>query len=188
MGVRFIRALMMFATTKNLAVSLTFEVMFRQELAQVSLFKDVSSADLDTLAPLFEAVCLQPGQMIFEQGRMADFLFILLEGEVVINYKPYDGPQLTVAHITPGGVFGWSAVLGRQVYTSYAQAATAGTAIRVKGEALRSVCEKHPKTGVVILERLANVIAERLQSTHDQIYTMLTRSMDLHVGSQEKQR
>ncbi|HEX7395462.1 MAG TPA: cyclic nucleotide-binding domain-containing protein [Anaerolineaceae bacterium] len=157
--------------------------MFRQELAQVSLFKDLCPEDLDFVAPLLEPVDLAQNEVIFEQGRIAEHLYILLEGEVVVNFKPYDGPQLTVAHIHSGGVFGWSAILGRQVYTSIALAAVDSVAIRMRGEELRSLCEEKPQTGLAILERLAGVIAERLNSTHAQIFTMLTESMDLTVSS-----
>ena len=157
--------------------------MFRQELAQVSLFKDLCPEDLDFVAPLLEPVDLAQNEVIFEQGRIAEHLYILLEGEVVVNFKPYDGPQLTVAHIHSGGVFGWSAILGRQVYTSIALAAVDSVAIRMRGEELRSLCEEKPQTGLAILERLAGVIAERLNSTHAQIFTMLTESMDLKVSS-----
>lgn len=159
--------------------------MFRRELAQVDIFKGLEATDLDRLAPLFTLICLHPGQMIFEQGNPAEFLYILLEGKVVVNYKPYDGPLLTVAQIAPGGIFGWSAVLGRQIYNSTAAAADQATAIRIKGEELRETCERHPTTGIVILERLANAIAERLQTTRAQIYTMLSQSIDLSGGQQE---
>ena len=135
------------------------------------------------MASLLEPVNLAQNEVIFEQGRIAEHLYILLEGEVVVNFKPYDGPQLTVAHIHSGGVFGWSAILGRQVYTSIALAAVDSVAIRMRGEELRSLCEEKPQTGLAILERLAGVIAERLNSTHAQIFTMLTESMDLTVSS-----
>jgi len=160
--------------------------MFRREFAQISLFNDLDRADLDLLAPLFDPICVNEGQVIFEQGRSADFLFVLLEGEVVVNFKPYDGPALTVAHIHPGGVFGWSAILGRQVYTSIAVAAVNSSTIRIRGDELRSLCERKPQTGVAVLERLAGAIAERLNSTHAQIFTMLTESMDLKVNAHRR--
>lgn len=156
--------------------------MFRQEIAHISLFKDLSVAEIDKLAPLFDLVCFKQGQVVFEQGRIADFLYILLEGEVVVNFKPYDGPMLTLGHILPGGVFGWSAILGRQAYTSVAVAAVDSSILRVRGEELRVLCEKYPQTGVDILEGLADGIAERLNSTHAQIFTMLARSMDLKAA------
>ena len=162
--------------------------MFRRELAQISLFNDLEQADLDLLAPLFDPICMNVGQVVFEQGRSADYLFVLLEGEVVVNFKPYDGPPLTVAHIHPGGVFGWSAILGRQVYTSIAVAAADSTAIRIRGDELRCLCERKPQTGVAVLERLAGAIAARLNSTHAQIFTMLSESMDLSLKATSQRR
>ncbi len=157
--------------------------MFRQEIASIPLFKDLSVKDIDTMAPIFDAVCLNQDQVIFEQGMIADYLYILLDGEVVVNFKPYDGPQLMVARIPPGGVFGWSSILGRQIYTSNARATIPSSAIRVRGDELRYLCERNPKTGLAILEKLAGVIAERLNSTYDQIFTMLTQSMELGDGN-----
>ncbi len=156
--------------------------MFRQEIARIPLFKDLSIADIDMMAPLFDAVCLEQGQVVFEEGMVADYFYVVLDGEVVVNYKPYDGPQLMVARISSGGVFGWSSILGRQVYTSDAVAAVPSTAIRIRGEELRSLCEKNPQTGQIILEKLAAAIAERLDSTREQIFTMLTNSMELGNG------
>lgn len=153
--------------------------MFRQGLAQKSLFKDLSPVDMDILEPLFEPVCLPQNQVIFELGKIAEYLYILLEGEVVVNFKPYDGPELTLGRIHPGGVFGWSAILGRQFYTSIALAAVESSAIRIRGAELRELCEKRPQTGLAILGKLADGIAERLNSTHNQIFTMLVKSMDL---------
>ncbi len=153
--------------------------MFRQEIIRLSLFKDLSSGDIDKMAPLFETVCLNQNQVIFEYGMVADYLYILLDGEVVVNFKPYDGPQLIVSRINSGGVFGWSSILGRQVYTSEAVAVVNSTAIRIGGDELRWLCERHPQTGLVILEKLAGVIAEPLNSTHDQIFALLTQSMEL---------
>jgi CRP-like cAMP-binding protein len=107
---------------------------------------------------------------------------------VVVNYKPYDGPELTVGHIRSGGVFGWSAILGRQVYTSVALAIVDSTAIRIRGADLRDVCERKPQTGLAVLEKLAAGIAERLNSTRNQIFTMLVESMDLAVGRPEENK
>ena len=162
--------------------------MFRQELAQVSIFKDLCPTDLDYVAPFFKPVCLSQNEVVFEQGRIADHLYILLEGEVVVNFKPYDGPELTVGRIRPGGVFGWSAILGRQVYTSIALAAVDSRGIRIRGVELRDLCERKPHTGLAILEKLAAGIAERLNSTHNQIFTMLVESMDLAVRETEEKK
>ena len=55
-------------------------------------------------------------------------------------------------------------------------------AISISGEELRRLCTSHPQTGVVILERLAEVIAERLNSTHAKVVGMLRQGIDQRAG------
>jgi hypothetical protein len=42
---------------------------------------------------------------------------------------------------------------------------------------LRRLCETHPETGVVLLERLAEVIAERLRNTHQCVVDLLRQGV-----------
>jgi CRP/FNR family cyclic AMP-dependent transcriptional regulator len=137
------------------------------------LFTGFSDTQLSALAELFEGEHLQSGQIIFAQDDPADRLYVLLSGRVAIRFKPHDGETLTVTEIGQSGVFGWSAALGRRSYTSSAVCLEAGDALGLRGADLRHLCETQPETGVVILERLAEVIAERLRSTHDQVVELL---------------
>lgn len=153
--------------------------MLRKEFTELSIFSGLNPEQLDQLATLIELYHFSRGDVIFGQGQATDYLYILLNGEVEIRYKPYDGPILSVARIYVGGVFGWSAVVGHDSYTSMAVASQDGEAYRMSGQALKVFCASNPETGVIILEHLAAVIAERLQSTHSQILTILGQSMDV---------
>jgi CRP/FNR family transcriptional regulator, cyclic AMP receptor protein len=157
--------------------------MLKQELVHFPLFQGLSEDQLRLLEPLLEYCSFPVGTTIFDQGAPADCLFFLLVGTVEVIYKPYDGPALPVARITSGGVFGWSAALGRDVYTSAALTAETVEAYRVNGQKLHSLCERYPETGVVILERLASIIADRLSSTHDQILAVLQSGIDCGENS-----
>jgi CRP/FNR family transcriptional regulator, cyclic AMP receptor protein len=154
--------------------------MLKQESTHLSIFEGFGQAELALINPLLEAVSFKKEEIIFEQGQLAVYLFILLRGEVVVRFKPYDGPSLDVTHIFAGGVFGWSAALQRGSYTSSAIALEDGLAARIRGDKLRHLCETHPDIGVIVLERLASVIAERLRSTHAKVLSMLTEGMDLN--------
>ncbi|NLG98277.1 MAG: Crp/Fnr family transcriptional regulator [Chloroflexi bacterium] len=118
-------------------------------------------------------------EVIFEQGQPASHLYILLSGNVIVRYKPYDGPPLTVANIEPGGVFGWSAALGRETYTSSAVTVQESVAVRVRGSNLQVIRAQYPETGKILMDRLAGVITERLHSSHTQVLEILTRGFDV---------
>lgn len=154
--------------------------MLKQDFSDLSIFQGLDQGELRLIDPLIELCAFEKDVKIFDQGQMATFLFILLKGEVLVRFKPYDGPELTVARILPGGVFGWSAAMGHSSYTSGAIATADSEVARIRGDRLHQLCQDHPEIGVVILERLAGVIAERLRSTYNQILTILTTGMDLN--------
>jgi len=152
--------------------------MFKHEFGQLSIFKDLDSHQLGLLDSMLEICSFSPQQVIFQQGQRTEFLYILLRGRVEVRFKPYDGPSLTVARIEPGGVFGWSTALNRESYTSSAHAIEKCEAYRISGTQLQKFCAREPATGKILLERLAGVIAERLNDTHTQILTILTQGLD----------
>lgn len=137
------------------------------------LFQGLDQKILDLIVPSFAYETFSEDQVIFEQNGRAEKLYILAEGKVEIRFKPHDGEVLTVTEIEEGGVFGWSAALGRETYTSCAISVMESAAFSVLGAELRRLCEENPDTGVVILERLAEVIAQRLQKTHAHVVEML---------------
>ena len=153
--------------------------MFRQDFAQLSIFSGLNDEQISQLSPYMVECHFKRNQVIFEQGQRADHLYILLAGEVTVNYKPYDGPALTVARIEPGGVFGWSAALGRDIYTSGAVAVQDSLAYRMRGNNLAVLCDQHHDTGMILLDRLAGVIAERLRGSHTQVLGILSQGIDV---------
>ena len=135
---------------------------------QLPISYDLSPAQRNLLEPLLSICDCAADEVIFEQGAAVEYLFILINGEVAIRFKPDDGEALTVARINKGGVFGWSAAFGRHKYTSGAACVTKTRLLRMRGEDLRKLRQNHPETGILVLERLAAVVVERMQSSHAQ--------------------
>lgn len=160
--------------------------MFSQDYARLSIFTGLDGEQISQLSQFIDECQFPKDYVIFEQGQPANRLYILLSGEVFIRYKPYDGPPLLVARIEPGGVFGWSAALRRDIYTSGAEAVQESVAYCIRGENLNTLCAEYPQTGKIFLERLASVIVERLSSTHTQVLGILTQVMDEENDSEKR--
>lgn len=144
---------------------------------QLPFFDGLTPDQLELLRPLFVPCDCYSGTVLFEQGDSAENLFIVVVGEVTIQHKPHDAPPITLTRVHPGGVVGWSAALGNREYTSGAICSRYSQMLRVRGEDLRNLCEQYPDTGILILERLATVIAERLRNTHDHVMTLLKQGL-----------
>jgi CRP-like cAMP-binding protein len=148
------------------------------ELLRYPLFRDLSSADLKILAPLLFLRSYPAGAIVIEQGEPADCLYLLTEGEITLRYKPYDGEPMNLNRVRAGGVFGWSAVLASDYYSSSAVCNTACQVLVMCGEDLRTLHEKHPQTGAMVLDRLARAVSSRWADAQTQVKTMLRKSFN----------
>jgi CRP-like cAMP-binding protein/Fe-S cluster biogenesis protein NfuA len=160
--------------------------MILDVLERFSFFEGLSKADIQLLAPYFRSQFFTAETVIFEQGDIAEYLYLVVKGEVLIRYKPDDGPVMTVTRIQQGGVFGWSAALGNVAYTSGALCTTDCESVQVRGRDLRAICKKHPGVGKVILDRLANVIAQRWESRRPQVTSLLAKGVHQQVKFQDR--
>jgi CRP-like cAMP-binding protein len=144
---------------------------------RIAIFEELDEDLLNLLSPLLEAFFCQTGTTIFQQGDPADFLYLIVDGKVDMSFKPYDGMPITISHVSKGGLFGWSAVVGSDQYTSTAIAIEDVEAFRVHGRDLRSFCREYPQEGENILEHLADGVSSRWKDAHKQVQSILFQAM-----------
>ncbi len=149
---------------------------------QIPLFADFSPQENKLLAEIFCLDTCLENQSVFQQGEEADYLFIVVEGEVTIHFKPDDGDGdvIEVSRIKKGGVFGWSAAFGSDFYTSGASCAMPCKLLKVRGIDLKKLRQKNPETGILILERLANQVVNRVRNSQmqGQVVALLEHAME----------
>ena len=147
-------------------------------LDRFALIEGFSKEQVAILDPMIDDVRFDVDQVIFSQGDLADYLYFVIDGRVSIRFKPEDGPVLSVADVKQGEVFGWSSALGSKCYTSSAVCTEGGLFVRIPGEDLKKLCKDFPETGILILNRLAGVIAQRLRGTHEQVVALLHHGLN----------
>lgn len=144
-----------------------------EKYASLGFFEGLSRSDLASLLPFFASSSYVAGTIIFEQGDQAEHLYLVVAGEVTIRYKPDDGPVMTVTHVQPGGIFGWSAATGNSCYTSSAVCSLDSELLYIGGQELRQLFTQNPRIGNILAERLSLVIAERKRSRQWQVNPIL---------------
>lgn len=146
-------------------------------MKRVAFFQELDESQINILRPLFEPFSCQVGTVILKQGAPADCLYLIISGTVEMFFKPYDGTSFTLSYVEKGGLFGWSAVVGSEKYSSSAVAVEDVEAYRIRGSALRKFCLEHPEAGVDILERLADGVSFRWRNAHEQIKSLIVQGM-----------
>lgn len=144
-----------------------------QPLPDNPFFSGLSREQLDLLVPLFSTFTAPAGSVVFKQGDRATHLYVIERGSVTIQYKPYDGPMITLSHLRAGEIFGWSAVVGGESYTSDAIVTTDLEALRLRGSDLVRLCAEHPSDGFAILDQLAEAVSPRWTYAREQIQGIL---------------
>jgi CRP/FNR family cyclic AMP-dependent transcriptional regulator len=156
-----------------------------EPLEQLPFFQGLELDQIELLSALFIPWDCEADTVIFEQGELAEFLYVIVSGEIIVQFKPDDGPAILVARVQDGGVVGWSAALGSRTYTSAAMTTVDSSLLRVRGSDLRTLCGREAALGQIILDRLAGIIAERLRSTHAQVLALLEMGLRTSLHHQE---
>jgi CRP-like cAMP-binding protein len=149
-----------------------------EELSGFSIFSGLAPQQLATLAPIFWRQEYEAGRHVFQQGDQALNIYIVESGEVVLRFRPYDGGSMDIETIWPGGVFGWSAALGRPHYTSGAQCNGVTMLLVTHGSDLRRVMRRDRELGVLLLDSMAQLVAHRLDSFRSQLMLLLHAESD----------
>ena len=161
--------------------------MFKS-LDSLPLFKGLNDQTLQLLEPLFESYSCLAGEVIFEQGDPAHYLYLILEGIVEVRYKPYDGPPITITNLEQDSIIGWSAVIGNAAYTSGALCKKDCQAIRMSSRNLHGLCAKEPEAGRIILNLLAESVSSRWQDARNQIQLLLNSTVTARQCANTRKR
>ncbi len=138
------------------------------------LFSMLSEEEVERLAKALARSCqiesYEAGDMIFTQGEHTTKLYIVIEGQVLLQRTFYLGNReanTTVAVLGRGRAMAWTALLycpGDSTASAICQKPT--RVISVGGDALRSLLENEPDVGYRVMARLAHILGDRLRAVY----------------------
>jgi len=137
-----------------------------KELEGVNLLQPFAPASVQQLASVARLVEYQADEVIFVQGQPERLIYVVLKGEVALDIKVKDSEDVAFHQVGPGGLLGWSPLLGRQLMTATARAVTGCRLAALDAEQVRDLAENSTEFGMEFFRCLAAAVAERLQATH----------------------
>jgi signal transduction histidine kinase len=104
------------------------------------------------------------------EGEVADKLFVLERGKVALEKKVQLGRHstprsATIAHILPGQLAGFSALVAPYIYSTSARCVEPTRVIVIDGTALRTYLADHPAAGYKIMNRLSTLVRRRYRQS-----------------------
>jgi CRP-like cAMP-binding protein len=107
------------------------------------------------------------GDMLFHENDEARYFYILLNGHVKLSVG---GSGQAVYNVAQNGeAFGWSSLIGRDVYSASAECVDPTTLLVTDRRELGKVLEEDPANGLIFLKQLAATLGNRLMETYKMI-------------------
>jgi CRP-like cAMP-binding protein len=133
-------------------------------IASHPFWKGAAADHLTKLAGLAQLNCYGVGDLIFQERRLADHLYLLNRGHVALEaFLPGTGVT-TVAVLGPGEALGWSWLFEPFLWQYSARSVDATEVIVFNAAKLRQISEEDPSFGRELVTRMAQVLLQRLQA------------------------
>lgn len=140
-------------------------------LRRYPYFAKISEQSLKEIAMMAEERSFPAGLQLFREGDPADYMNIIVEGEVQIQYELGNGEKRTVDTLVAGDILVWSALIEPYRTTAIGTTSKPTKVISIKAEPLRQLCEKDPMVGYQLTREIAKLLAHRLEGARVQLAT-----------------
>jgi CRP/FNR family transcriptional regulator len=128
-------------------------------LKKVSLFADLSEAELNFLATRAIAQHYGPGQLIFSEGDVCEGLFVVQSGELRIFKTSSTGREQVLTVEGPGASVAELPVFDGGDYPASAAAVMPTTVLLIRKTDFQALCLQHPEVTLKVLK----VVGSRLR-------------------------
>ena len=139
-----------------------------KQLGGFAVFEGLPRDVLDRLADGADPIAFEIGDFIVHQHDEAVALYILDTGAVDFLIRAEGVDDLYVGSTGGhGAIVGWSIAREPHRHTASVRCTEPCRTIRIKRSAVEAILREDPRSGYRILQRIAEALAERLESARD---------------------
>jgi CRP-like cAMP-binding protein len=125
--------------------------------------------DIVLLGDYFTAYEAQPGEMIFYEGAMADYMGLIVSGVIQISKTGADNQAQPLAQLKKSQTFGEQSLIDGSPRSGHAKALCKTNFVAVTRRQLMDMAEKEPSLAFRVLWKLAENVSHRLRHTSYQL-------------------
>jgi CRP/FNR family transcriptional regulator, cyclic AMP receptor protein len=141
-------------------------------LRRYPYFTAADDEGLHALAMICEEVAVPSGTVMYREGDKADKLYILVEGQIDIQYTLGSGELRTVDTVAPGELLMWSSLVEPYKSNAVVTAHQNSKLIAVDADKLRAYCDVDYTVANDVLLNLTRMLATRLEGARIQLATI----------------
>jgi CRP/FNR family cyclic AMP-dependent transcriptional regulator len=131
-----------------------------EALRRVPMFAAIEPAKLKLLAFMCERVGFEPGNLLMQQGDLADAAYLIIDGHAEVILETPSGPVI-VATVGSNEIVGEVGILGNAPRAATVRAKDRLIALRIPKEPFMRMLREFPTVAVSIMQELAQRLHRR---------------------------
>lgn len=135
-----------------------------ESLRKLPLFADLSDADLERVGPLVQAMRLEAGEVLMEEGSVGTSAYLIQSGELEV-VKQSNNREILLTVRGTGDVIGEIALVADTPRTATVRARTPAELVVINREQLRELLHASPRVAASLLD----IVLARWQATQSQL-------------------
>jgi CRP-like cAMP-binding protein len=143
------------------------------ELKKSDFFVGLDERAIEAIAGFTSRVTFEPNQVVFERDDEARFVYTVVQGRVRQGFEVMPGSMVWFQTAEPGDLVGFDALIPPRVHNMKAVASEKTVMVAFDSNSLLGYLEAHPDFGFVFMERLAQMLLQRLNNTRLQVIHLL---------------
>lgn len=160
----------------NIFKQVTQETELEKLLLSMPTFSELNSREIKALLAIIHHRTYVPDENIFYQGDPGIALYIIMEGNVKIEFSSETGEKMKLATFTVGDFFGELALVDGEKRSASAIAETDTKLAVIFKPDLDEFVEKYPKKGVKILKGISRIITTRLRNLNKEYLNLIIKN------------
>ena len=144
------------------------------DVKKLDIFNVFSEKQLAELAKITERKKIKKGVHVYERGKRADHIFVVINGLVSLNrFEPGEKIGISFEKREKGELFGTACFMKPQEYTLTAVCLRDSEVMVIDADKLLKLCDADPELGYKFLKEVAKTYFARYKLAKRQIHEMV---------------
>lgn len=144
-----------------------------ERLESQDVFSFLTPKQVDSISNAAERVYHAAGDTVYTQGEPAEFIYVVLEGQVMLRLPGKGGLSVPLDVATPGAIFGSCLCFGIETYSTTAQCTRDSKLLKIQARALGDLMDEDTRMGYAMQRRLSQIYFKRYLNTMGKLQTVV---------------
>ena len=154
--------------------------MATEQLTGHDLFQLLRPEQVRAISDAAEEITLKAGETVFRRGDKADYLFVVLDGQVALRLPSKEGLSTLIDEVTRGAIFGSCICFQLDSYTLNARCTEDSKLLKIRAATLKGQLDDDPVLGYEVQTLISRVYFKRYLDTTQKLQAIL-RTMPIEA-------